>query len=311
LKYEIAREVSRLRANIPIKTRILSAQEQESWPKSAGISDWEMIGYKRATSNGLAIMINENNVRGGPKFFPITHIQARRLRELWDAVPIHAPGSSLLGAAWTLLYVYHTLGGLGNNGSVPRGIIDNTFTELFGSPMNTQQAYCSPFKFEQDIFGSLGSFFDYKLIPGQKYTFNPPYVADFMNMSAERLVSQLEQVSGSKESTTVVCVIPVWDSATQLEIGDPDGHEDFPAFDTLKNSKFFIGRKVLKKEEHKFYSWYDNEWISYASTHLIVLSTGETQIDIDEFEHKWLNLTSQPCERVPNPQEIVIKELTK
>lgn len=248
--------------------------------------------------NKKIILINEYSKY--PVYLPITYIQLERLRSLWTE---NNSGNSeeFLKATWVILYIYNTLGGLGNNGSVPIGLIPD-FIELFGSPLNTQERYCSPFKFEQEFFGSLGSFFDYELIPNQKYTFNPPYSLEFMNNAAEILIKKIDNllIKFPDAKFSIACIIPIWDKESLMEIGEQvqNYQNNFPAYDTLINSKYFVKSYKIPKDKHKFYSWYDNKWINYASTHLLLLSNVKDSgdpifIDLNKYHEKWLLLSQK------------------
>lgn len=306
LKYEIGTEVTTLRSRAPIGARVLPVSDYEKFMGT--LRDFDKKQFQHKVSQGMAILVNDNASRNASTWLPISHIQAARVNELFTG-----PANLMLGAAWTALYVYHTLGGLGNNGSIPRGLIDESWIELFGSPLNTQQRFCSPFAFEKTMFGSLGSFFDYKLLAGQKYTFNPPYSSDLMDNAGEYLVTELDRL-GSGSGTTVACVIPVWDTAGRRSLGEEITiDEPYRVLDILTDSPYFVDKRVIKKDDHRFYSWYDNDYISYASTYLILLSTdGENNdVSLDDFVHKWGGLTSIPRETVDDPTMIVHELLTK
>lgn len=219
--------------------------------------------------------------------FEITPIQYQRLREIYIGPP-----ELFDNIAYTVLYVYFNLGGLGNNGSVPIGTIDESFIELFGSPLNTQQRYCSPFAFEKDYFGSLGSFFDYRLVPNQKYTCNPPYVDNLMAAAATHVTAELKRL-GSGSNVSMLVVIPVWDLEGLESIGetkpnDANKYEKYATREIIESSPFVRAKKTLNKRDHEYYSWYGNKYVSYSHTYLYVLSTEETpSIDLDSLVARW------------------------
>lgn len=306
LKYEIGTEVSTLRARVPIKARVLPVNEYEKF--MSGLRDFDKRQFQHKVSQGMAILVNDNASRN--TWLPISHLQAQRVHDLFTG-----PKELCIGAAWTALYVYHTLGGLGNNGSIPRGLIDDSWIELFGSPLNTQQRYCSPFAFEKTMFGSLGSFFDYRMMAGQKYTFNPPYSSDLMDNAGEHLVGELDRL-GMGSNTTVTCVIPVWDTAGRRSLGEEVTiDEPYRILEILTESPYFKEKRVIKKNDHRFYSWYDNDYISYASTYLILLSTDKSNnnggVDLDFMIERWKELSDIPRETVDDPTMVVHNLIAK
>lgn len=224
---------------------------------------------------------------------PITPIQYNRLKSIYSGPP-----ELFDNMAYTVLYVYHSLGGLGNNGSVPIGLIDDSYIELFGSPLNTQQRYCSPFFFEKTYFNSLGSFYDYHLVKNQKYTCNPPYIDSLMTEAARRVTSQMKE-HGPGSNISVLVVIPIWDAQGLGEIGEPKKDDDpnknakYPSKEIIESSGLVRAKKSLHKNDHKYYSWYGNKLVAYSHTYLYVLSTEEVPgIDLNEIIARWDTLIS-------------------
>lgn len=255
------------------------------WPKFNSLGP-KVQGLFNETidSEGNSSMINR--VTG--QILPVTSIQYNRLKSIYKGPP-----ELFDNFAFTVLYVYHSLGSLGNNGSVPIGLINEEYIELFGSPLNTQQRYCSPFIFEKEYFGSLGSFFDYVLQKGQKYTCNPPYIDGLMAEAAKRVTESLKKL-GPGSKTDVLVVIPIWDAAGLEEIGDPKDPNDpnkdekYDTKEIIENSGLVRSRKLLNKNDHEYYSWYGNKFVSYSHTYLYVLSTEEEPgIDLDDVVTRW------------------------
>jgi len=231
-----------------------------------------------------------NSVTGDT--LPITNIQYERLREIYTGPP-----ELFDSMAYSILYVYFNLGGLGNNGSVPIGLIDKDYIELFGSPLNTQQRFCSPFKFEVDQFSSLGSFFDYHLLRNQKYTCNPPYVDSLMTEAMKRVTKEMTAL-GPGANVSMLVVIPIWDRLGIEAIGsskpnDNNKDERYQSLEIIEASGLVRAQKMLHKDDHKYYSWYGNKFVAYSHTYLFVLSTEEKPtIDLDDLVARWDSLTT-------------------
>lgn len=235
----------------------------------------------------------------GTGSFPLDAPQYARLREIYTG-----PEDRFDSMAYTLVYIYHSLGGLGNNGSVPIGLLNDDdgndlgVIELFGSPLNTQsrKGYCSPFTVEKEYFGSLGSFYDYELLPGQLYTCNPPYIDGMMEEAAVRVVDNLKRLQNmsTETSTDVFFVFPVWDKEGLQLIGDPKKDDDpnadarYGCLEVLRNSGLVRAEKILHKDAHKYYSWYGDKLVAYSHTYIFVLSTAdESRINLDEYLARW------------------------
>lgn len=260
--------------------------------------------YSEANGNNESYMVN--TLTGDQ--IEITEIQYNRLKEIYTGPP-----DLFNNMAYTVLYVYFNLGSLGNNGSVPIGLIDNTYIELFGSPLNTQQRYCSPFQFEVDYFSSLGNFFTYRLSPGQKYTCNPPYSDSLLTETAKRLISELQR-NGPQSSIDIFMLIPVWDregkilcgsnglnrSSNEMNKNANDPNERFRCLELLRSSGYIRAEKILRKDDHKYYSWFGDKFISYCHTYAIVLSTSTvSKIDLDNILKKWDTIVYGPSETIP------------
>lgn len=224
----------------------------------------------------------------GTPDLPLEAPQRERLKEIYTG-----PAELFDAMAYTLLYIYHSLGGLGNNGSVPIGLLDDgEYIELFGSPLNTQSmaGYCSPFKIEVDYFSSLGSFYEYTIRPGKMYTCNPPYIDGMMEEAARRVVGGLRALKDSDEQTDVFFVFPVWDNKGLVLLGEIPSSltEAYGCLDVLRASGLVRAEKILHKNAHKYYSWYGDRLVSYAHTYIFVLSSKETpKINLDEMIKKW------------------------
>lgn len=87
--------------------------------------------------------------------------------------------------------------------------------EGFSSPINSQIIsvnpelnFCSLFLDTDQVFGSLGSFFNQKL-ENVKLVLNPPFVEDIMN----RMTRFLTASFNTAENLMCLCVVPKWDDA--------------------------------------------------------------------------------------------------
>ena len=196
----------------------------------------------------------------------ISDKQENRLKQVYNG-----PQEDFLGKKHLLLSAYKFMGTLNNHLSVPPAIFRNTkITELFGSPLNTSQSYCSPFKLEQELFSSNGSFFDYKIQPGL-HVANPPFDETIMEDMADRLENQLDETPG----VNIICVIPVWDPESQAKYGLKVYGKPFAAYTKLKNSKHFKQEFYLEKYKYPFWDYYKDKFTPASATHFIVLSNTE------------------------------------
>ena len=237
--------------------------------------------------------------------YPLSGIQFARLKQIYG---LDVSSANFLKNVFYLLSVYNTLGGLSNNASFPLRLFSPPskssssklgtkpsktqpqITELFGSPLNTQYNYCSPFAFEKTLFSSLGSFFDYTM-PSGTYVANPPFDEIIMKQMSARLVKELSDV---KKSLVVIVVLPVWDKETQEKMGYANFHMDFEAYTILKNSSYCRAGLVLDRKQFMFYDFYQNKYIPYSNSHLLVLTThAETTYDLDALAETWKELVKK------------------
>jgi len=185
--------------------------------------------------------------------------------------------------AYILGKLYLTLGSLTINMSVPPRLIRNGIDhELFGSPLNAVENYCSPMEIEKK-FGSSGNFFDFEFQKDKIYMANPPFDETLMKEMALRLV---------QEDINCVVVIPVWDSETQKELGEKDYGMDFEAFRILKQHA--KKHMVMPKKDCVYYSYYQDRLFPVVSTHVLLL--GEWG-GYDKFITDWKNMSSDVVKR--------------
>lgn len=197
----------------------------------------------------------------------LTDAQQKRVAQLYTGDPDEY--------AATLDYVrglYDGLGGSSNFLSVPPGI-KTDFIELFGSPFNTRSDYCSAFGIEKELFGSLGSFFEYELESGTNYIANPPFDEQLMEDMVRRLDAQLAKTT----NVTVVVTIPDW-------------QPPFAARDLLDNSPHRKSSCALSRQAYNFYDYRSGNYISVCFSRLYVLSNdtwNSTQITATKLADKW------------------------
>lgn len=219
----------------------------------------------------------------------ISSVQYNRLWKLYNAnyEKIEQPNDIFIENAYFIAAKYNLLGGINNSLSVP-DILDATvfnkyfninlrdkvakhrldYVELFGSPLNTRtDKYCSPFIDEHELFGSMGSFFNYELVPGV-YMANPPFDNNLMLKMAERLIDQLDNAT---DDIFIIVTLPVWDPETQEKIKVKNYKTPFPAFDVLSKSKYLQAREVLTRD-YKYYNYFTDSYSHVTPSHLLLLS---------------------------------------
>jgi hypothetical protein len=172
-----------------------------------------------------------------------------------------------------LVNIYNIIGGFNNHLSIPIGVCDESYIELFGSPVNTSHDYCSPLPIEK-LFGSLGSFFDYEFVNNQNYVANPPYDENIIHRMIIRINEQLSKT----KNVNVIIVVPNW--------------EKFPALNLIKRSSYYVHSIDNKKDNCLFWSYYQNKYISAVDSVAILLSNIHNKhIDtLDIFIRIWGNI---------------------
>lgn len=234
----------------------------------------------------------------------ISNIQYNRLWQLYNMYyeKIDEPNATFIENAYFITAKYNLLGGINNNLSVP-DIVDATifntadlqvakhrldYMELFGSPLNTRtDKYCSPFIDEKEIFGSMGSFFNYDLTPGV-YMANPPFDNNLMLKMAERLVAQLKN---SKGAIYIIITLPVWDPETQEKLKVKNYKTPFPAFDLLSKSEYLLAHEVLTRD-YKYYNYFTESYSHVTPSHLLLLSNQQIsgRVILAEIKKNWQKL---------------------
>jgi hypothetical protein len=150
--------------------------------------------------------------------------------------------------------------------------------ECFASAINTsQKQFCSIFNDVEQYFGSKGNFFN--LIPSEgTFSCNPPYEKEIIYKCIYKIFDHLEESFNNDLKLTFLITIPIWDIEGQLLISNDKpkiNYGDFEIIKKIKESKFFIGLRMISKEnftyiDHNF-KLFKNKTIQH--TYIIVLST--------------------------------------
>ena len=180
-----------------------------------------------------------------------------------------------------LLSRYYYLGGLNNSLSIPPHVLSHFKShELFGTPFNTSSdQYCSPFV-DEAIFGSSGSFFEFTNYQDDTIYFaNPPFDDTFCSKVSSKLLSDLSQ-----QLFSLIVIIPVWGQQQQEEHNLKNYGLPFLAYDTLKNSPYFIKEAFLDKDQFPFFNYFYQKYVFISNTHIINLGK---QVDIEFIMNHW------------------------
>uniref|UniRef100_A0A6C0CFG8 PCIF1 WW domain-containing protein n=1 Tax=viral metagenome TaxID=1070528 RepID=A0A6C0CFG8_9ZZZZ len=186
---------------------------------------------------------------------------------------------------------YAACGATNNHCSAPPDVIVfcGAKTELFGSPVNAvTQQYCSPFEDIEKYFGSLGSFFNFRISAGI-YFMNPPYDEDLILSAMQKIIA----VFKTTIPITVVMVIPMWDVSGQEKYrGRVHIVKEYEALELIEKSGFIRSKTVLGYQSHLFFDYYTDCYKVIADTYLIVASNTDYQISALEISTKWLEVTN-------------------
>jgi hypothetical protein len=170
--------------------------------------------------------------------------------------------------------LYSFLGGTNNHLSVPPSLIGEGWVEMFGSPINTKGKYCSPFEIEKD-FGSLGSFFDYFVIPGF-HLVNPPYDVSIIEKAVSKLIKELDGVDDTTPLSFLV-VLPNWGDMNCIKV--------------MKESKYLKKHTLLKRDKCRFYDYYNDKFFSVGDILLFYLTADKNDdFDFNDFTRRWSNI---------------------
>jgi hypothetical protein len=195
---------------------------------------------------------------------------------------------------WIIIFRYQLLGSNNHQLGVLPKIISQmnkdyglTF-ECFASAINSSLSkYCSIYHDLEKDFVSQGNFFKAELKEGT-YSFNPPYQKDIMDKGIVKLFDLLNNAKSNENKLTFIMTIPIWDKEGQeiLNQHNKIDYGDFDIIKDIKNSEFFIGLRIISKEnftylDHNF-KLYKNKTIQ--NTYIIMMSTDKT-IDFTPIEN--------------------------
>lgn len=228
--------------------------------------------------DALRISSKTNEHESEEHYTKCSQVQKDRLMKMYK-------GSNLESDSSKILARYYYLGGLNNSLSTPPPILDMFPShELFGTPINTcSPSYCSPF-YDEKVFGSSGSFFeftDYK--EDVVYFANPPFDDPLCTRMSHKLIQDLERGLFS-----LIIIIPVWDKDQQDLYGLKNFGLPFEAYHTLVKSPYFIQETFLPKNQFPFYNYFYQKYVYISNTHLINLGK---PVDIQAIKQSWKSIT--------------------
>lgn len=192
-----------------------------------------------------------------------------------------------------ILFRYQLLSSNNNQLAILPNVIDNMkkdydlSCELFASGINSStDIYCSLYYDVEHYFGSIGSFFNCKIISGV-YTFNPPYQVDIIERGINRLLYFLNETN---KDLTFFITIPIWDNYGKSIMNNKTDidYGDFKIIDVIKKSKYMKKIKMISKENFTYmdHNYYLFKNITIQHTYIIVLSnTNKNFNNIDEYNY--------------------------
>ena len=169
--------------------------------------------------------------------------------------------------------------------------------EGFASPLNsgilslnTHGKFCSLFKDTDEVFGSIGGFFDQTMYtdpvdlvsleklnidekkekvkeplpPPKHWVVNPPFIISVMSRTTDKILRELESASVLNVNCMVVYILPSW--------------TDFEGYTRIQNSKFLKYTQHMEKKKH-FYEHMGDRKIVNAKSKIFVLDTYEEKKD--------------------------------
>jgi len=201
--------------------------------------------------------------------------QLQRLQTIYTGSTIDMDVNKLVSR-----YLY--LGGLNNSLSTPPPVLSFYKShELFGTPLNTCGAYCSPFQDEKEVFTSHGSFFAFTEYKDDiVYFANPPFDDVFCTKMTDKLLRDLEN-----QLFSLIIIIPVWDTVQQRKHGLKDFGLPFQCYTRLVESRFFQSELFLEKNSYPFYNYFYDKYVTISNTHMINLGK---PVDMEALRNVWI-----------------------
>lgn len=149
----------------------------------------------------------------------------------------------------------------GQQWSIPREQYDFLYNDYkvrnegFASPLNSKLMgkpgahFCSMFLDTDQVFGSIGNFFDANMTEYQNnsWAVNPPFVEDILLRSAQKCLAEADKATESKKSLFVFYIMPAW--------------RDCEAY-VLLNSTRTAHKEILKRKTY----FYENNNRRIAAT---------------------------------------------
>jgi hypothetical protein len=200
---------------------------------------------------------------------------------------------------WIIIFRYQLLGSNNHQLGILPEIINlmvtdyNLSFECFASTINSSlKNYCSVYYDLEKFFGSKGNFFNIELEEGT-FSFNPPYQKDIIDTGINRLFYFLDKSTKNNKTITFIMTIPIWDKEGQeiLNHHNKIDYGDFEIIKEVKESKYFIGLRLISKEEFTYldhnFKLYKNKTIQ--NTYIIMLSNDKL-INFDKIMNYNFNL---------------------
>ena len=150
----------------------------------------------------------------------------------------------------------------------------NCNTELFASPLNVRLSnYYSLFK-RDELFGSLGNFFnspDSQFMKGS-FEVNPPFIDIIFTRVVNRIIHLLELAFNNKSQLLFIFIIPSWFSCD--------------AYKNLNSTHFTLMHLNFQKYNHSYYQYSSKQTFKAPfDTNLFILSSYYIFLD-NNFESK-------------------------
>ena len=194
----------------------------------------------------------------------------------------------------TVLFLrYSTLINRGQQWALPQDQFDHLSKkygvnyEGFASPLNSGLysiggSYCSLFKDTDEIFGSLGNFFNQKLYTNlegdneiygrknneiKKWIVNPPFIISVLGQTSDKILNDLSIASDLCVDMMVVYIMPSW--------------TDFDGYTKIQNSKYLKHIQNLERKKH-FYEHMGKRKVVNSRSTMFVLDTYADEKDYSD-----------------------------
>ena len=167
-----------------------------------------------------------------------------------------------------LCELFHFLDYTSNNYSVPPMLVNKYKAfELFGSSINSQKYYCSPYDIDEQCFGSFGDFFKFDMTNGF-YIANPPFDLHFIDKTTDRLIGELKK----KTRVDVIIVYPNWPDVVKC---------------SRKINDYVMSALVVKKYDIKFYDYFYDRFANVIDCWVVHVANYGTEFELGNFLDDW------------------------